>query len=64
MYGRPASVKRRKLNNGDHVWQRSTDGEWDDRISVLVQTIRCIYTKIVAGESPSESTWKTKLFLD
>jgi hypothetical protein len=63
-YERKSSVQRKRLSNGNTVYQRSKSDEWDLRMDTLVQTLTAIYNKIKAGESPTETDWKTKLFFN
>jgi hypothetical protein len=54
-------VKVRKDKNGDRVYQ-AEEGEFERRMRILTSTILKIYNRILAGEVPSEETWKTMLF--
>ena len=60
---RDSSV-RRVIRHGHPAIERSVGTEWDERIQMLVSTLQRIYDLIVAGISPSEDNWKTRLFFD
>jgi hypothetical protein len=61
---RPSSVTRKRLSDGNFVYQRCTGPEWDLRMTELVAKISEIHAHIVGGESPEASNWKSKLFFN
>jgi hypothetical protein len=58
---RPTSVRRKRLSNGNHTFERAGD-EWEYRMHLLCEKLRNICTCIANGDSPSTDDWKTKLF--
>lgn len=60
--GRPACVVRKERFNGEKYYTRADGKEWEHRMQILSDTIRHVYNCIHKGITPTEQTWKTKLF--